>query len=69
MSIPKPGDWVRFYQSGNLVIGVVQYVRDPDHYPYELVAMCDVGSVGVKYILEIRAAEIRVPDIPGLHDH
>lgn len=46
------GDWVRFYQNGIMVIGVVQYVQK-DLLGY-WVAKTDIGSVDVRYVLEKR---------------
>lgn len=48
------GDWVRFFQNGVLVIGVVNYVKEDkwDSGKYECVT--DIGSVGEEYIQEIR---------------
>lgn len=49
------GDWVRFYQSGKLVVGVVQYL-DEDLLGY-MIAKTDIGAIDVRYILETRSAE------------
>ena len=46
------GDWVRFYQDGRLVVGVVQYpphVRTSNTYVYT-----DAGEVAVVSICEVR---------------
>lgn len=48
----KPGSWVRFYQGGILVIGVVQYL-EKDLLGY-WIAKTDIGQVDTKYILETR---------------
>lgn len=50
----KHGDWVRFYQGGTLVIGVVQYVRKSKTYPYEWIAITDVGMVCCDHIEDVR---------------
>ena len=54
----KPGDWVRFYRDGNLVIGVVQYVLDNDiGLSSRGREVCtDNGSTGESYLLEVRPA-------------
>lgn len=47
----KPGDWIRFYRDGLLVIGVVQYVGgygDPTYI------QTDIGTVEAEYVLEVR---------------
>ena len=49
-----PGDWVRFYAGGKLMLGIVAYVRKPETYPYEWEALTDVGSVRCGHILELR---------------
>lgn len=52
--IAKVGDWVRFYQGGKLVIGVVAYrVKDDVLGGWEL--MTDVGTIDEKYVQEIRS--------------
>lgn len=52
-----PGDWVRFYRAGSLVIGIVAYVRKDDRYPFSERALTDAGSVPVDSILEVRHAK------------
>lgn len=49
----KPGDWVRFYQNGQLVIGQVAYVtrQSGGH----LFANTDRGSVRIDSIYEVRS--------------
>jgi len=50
----KAGDWVRFYQDGKLVIGVVQYTWDrTGGYP---VVGTDIGALDKTEILEHRPA-------------
>ena len=47
------GDWVRFYQSGKLVIGQVEYIaKSTITGRYEL--KTDIGSVTEEYVLEVR---------------
>jgi hypothetical protein len=48
----KIGSWIRFYQSGKLVIGVVQYL-EKDLLGY-MIAKTDIGPVDVRYVLESR---------------
>jgi hypothetical protein len=50
----QAGDWVSYYQAGKLVVGVVRYVRDRKQYPYEPEVLCDIGSVDLDAILEVR---------------
>ena len=47
------GSWVRFYQGGELVIGIVQYhvPSGPLGDPY---VYTDIGSIGLEYIIEVR---------------
>jgi hypothetical protein len=46
------GSWVRFYNNGRLVIGVVQYYDRNilGHIEY----MTDIGTIDERYILESR---------------
>jgi len=46
------GDWVRFYQSGKLVIGQVEYITKGITGRYEI--KTDIGSASEDYILEVR---------------
>jgi hypothetical protein len=46
-------DWVRFYQNGKLVIGLVQYTRKNILGHTEL--LTDVGSVCDNAVLEYRS--------------
>ena len=48
----KVGDWIRFYQGGVLVIGVVQYV-EKDLLGY-MIANTDIGPIDSRYVLEVR---------------
>jgi hypothetical protein len=57
----QPGDWVRFYRDGKLVIAVVEYLGEPstsyyDSYNKEFVCT-DHGRVHVDDILEVRHAK------------
>jgi hypothetical protein len=52
----KVGDWVRFYRNGELVLGVVQYVK-PGRLSYSAREVCtDTGAVAEDVILEVRRA-------------
>lgn len=53
----KPGDWIRFYQSGRLVIGVVAYIQDDG---WRAMAQTDIGACNLDDILEYRREESRV---------
>lgn len=46
------GNWVRFYQRGVLVIGVIEYL-EKDNLGVITVST-DIGQVNAKYILEVR---------------
>lgn len=48
----KAGSWVRFYQGGSMVIGVVQYI-EKDLLGYWQ-AKTDIGSIDFRYVLEVR---------------
>jgi len=59
----EPGDWVRFYNNGKLVIGQVEYVmkeRIPTLTSFDTPVQSgfevktDIGSVNSGYILEVR---------------
>lgn len=59
----EPGDWVRFYSNGKLVIGQVEYVmkeRIPTLTSFDNIIQSgfevktDIGSVNSGYILEVR---------------
>jgi hypothetical protein len=54
----QPGDWVRFYQNGSLVIGVVEYVRpvEYDFLSHKWEIDTDVGSTTEKAVREMRRA-------------
>lgn len=48
----KVGDWVRFYQGGRLVVGIVQYVQPRiDRQDY---VQTDIGAIKESYVLEVR---------------
>ncbi len=53
----RVGDWVRFYQNGDLVIGVVQYIRR-NEFPRDPkpTALTDIGAIEFHYIVECRRA-------------
>jgi len=46
------GDWVRFYQSGKLVIGQVEYITKGITGRYEI--KTDIGSITEEFVLEVR---------------
>jgi hypothetical protein len=48
------GDWVRFYQGGKLVIGVVQYLPPREAWEASATAVTDIGAVHFNNILEVR---------------
>ena len=49
------GDWVRFYQGGKLVIGVVQYVRSSHLDSSNPVIHTDIGTVTASVVTEARS--------------
>lgn len=51
----QTGDWVRFYQAGTLVIGVVEYIRDGFPHALKPEYYTNVGVVVEDRILEVRA--------------
>ena len=46
------GDWVRFYQSGKLVIGQVEYIAKGITGRYEI--KTDIGSITEDFVFEVR---------------
>lgn len=48
----KVGSWVRFYNGGVLVIGVVEYL-EKDSMGY-WIAKTNIGPVDTRYVLEAR---------------
>lgn len=54
-----PGDWVRFYHNGKLVIGVVQYPI----YRHSVSKYVDTdqGAVDVEMIREVRKLQAAAP--------
>lgn len=48
----KPGDWVRFYSAGELVVGVVEYVRRNVLGDEEICT--DIGCIMPTSVLEVR---------------
>lgn len=48
----KIGSWIRFYQNGRLVVGVVEYL-EKDLLGY-WTAKTDIGLVDIRYVLETR---------------
>lgn len=57
----KEGDWVRFYQNGKMVIGVVQYITQRRTAPWVEEAMTDTGVCDLDYILEVRSKKEEQP--------
>ena len=51
----EPGDWIRFYQNGELVIGVVEYIQKDLIGHWQL--KTNIGSVDSRYVLEVRAKQ------------
>ena len=49
----EEGDWVRFYQDGKMVIGVVQYT-EKDLYSSDLKVKTDIGCLRDYEVLEVR---------------
>ncbi len=52
------GDWVRFYQGGRLVVGVVMYLSTLKYSGAPLVTT-DIGEIPLEDILEVRRADGR----------
>lgn len=50
----KPGDWVRFYREGRLVIGEVRYVHEREAGRTWYNVSTDAGPTADNAILEIR---------------
>ncbi len=50
----KVGQWVRAQRNGELVIGVIAYVRQNKRYPYEFEYVTDIGSFDESAIVEAR---------------
>lgn len=48
------GTWVRFYQNGSLVIGVVQYILKREHWDTSPRYFTDRGPLDENEILEAR---------------
>lgn len=46
------GDWVRFYQNGRLVVGIVEYTEKNSSGYLQL--HTDIGSVDARYVLEFK---------------
>jgi hypothetical protein len=52
----KPGDWVRFYNNGHLVIGKVEYVSEDSVQGWKYYLNTDQGRIEAAQVLEIRNA-------------
>lgn len=48
------GQWVRAQRNGELVIGVIAYVRKNVCYPYEIQYVTDIGTFDEEAIVEAR---------------
>ena len=51
---PQVGDWIRFYQGGKLVIGIVGYIREAKYHPWGIELCTDIGTVNIEDVLEVR---------------
>jgi hypothetical protein len=51
---PSPGDWVRFYVNGMLIIAEVEYITHDSVQSWRLYACTDRGQVEASNILELR---------------
>ena len=56
---PRIGAWVRFYRGGEIVIGVVEYVQEPDRSWHADKLCTTAGCVDADQVLEIRKATPR----------
>jgi len=54
------GDWVRFHRNGQLHIGVVEYIRQQEHYPGKTELIVSCGIITTDEVLEVRRQEIKV---------
>lgn len=53
--IPIVGDWVWFYQGGELIIACVQYILEEGrYYPFDKQLYTDKGSVSLSNVMEAR---------------
>ena len=48
------GDWVRFHRNGCLYIGVVEYIKLGDSYPYKKELIVSCGTLYEDEVLEVR---------------
>jgi len=49
--------WIRFYQSGKMVIGIIHYHKEKESWESEYSYFTDVGTVVEGSILEARAPQ------------
>ncbi len=49
----KVGDWIRFYEAGKLVIGVIEYITIGSILN-DVTYNTNIGNVDEEYVLEIR---------------
>ena len=50
----RPGDWVRFYKNGLLVIGEVRYVNPDEVRTWMTYLDTDCGRIEMSSVLEMR---------------
>jgi hypothetical protein len=55
-----PGAWVRFYQGGKIVIGVVNYVTPRNSWERSETLDTDIGPIKADRVLEVRHVAIPV---------
>ena len=48
------GTWVRFYLSGKMVIGIIQYIKEHEPWEAETIYHTDLGTIEESRILEAR---------------
>jgi hypothetical protein len=53
-AVIRVGDWIRFQQSGRLMVGIVQYLRPRSSWDSTIVYQTDIGVVCRDDILEMR---------------
>lgn len=53
----RVGDWVRFYRSGQMVIGEVRYIIPRQPWERSGTLATDAGTVAADAVLEVRHGE------------
>ena len=48
------GDWISFYRDGAIVYAKVEYLEEPDGYPWKWSYVTTLGYVEDDFVLEIR---------------